>query len=528
MSAAGATGERLGEVTGVGEGAGKKTYAGQEYDYVFDVDFKDGAPPLKLPFNDGDNPYAAAEQFLETSGLPMEYREQVVNFIVQNVGSANVAQGANVDPFTGAGAYVPGSPRPARSAPGAERAGGRTIRSRRAAPTYRPLRPPTTAPAAPTFKYLPMRTPVAFETAKYDGILRKLSEFGAEEGAAGEVAAACNGGDPPGASSIAALTTYLESWPVDKLFPLLDLCRMAALRGDAAEVTREVASAMAAACARSVAEAPRLPANLLTAGRLFCNAFRHEIARDAFACCAPPRFWCDPDPKTQTPTSISSLSPVRSRATGFCRVSFLGPRRSNRGARFCARRSNDSRRRSHRRPPREPFVAGATRDRAHTFDLSVPPPPTFPSRSLPQTRSRRPRPVHRLNSNATLVCFPLAGWNGRRRVARRQDPRETRARHRRPQRLHARPRVVRRRRGVRPRAVSVGAELLLSCPAEEDDARFRTLVALAQIAADGGAECKSLAKDLGLGDVAEALRVSGGSERVRDAAGDLKLAMSRG
>ena len=78
-----------------------------------------------------------------------------------------------------------------------------------------------------------------------------------------------------------------------------------------------------------------------------------------------------------------------------------------------------------------------------------------------------------------------------------------------------------------PRAVSVGAELLLSCPADDDDARFRTLVALAQIASDGGAECKSLAKDLGLGDVAEALRVSGGSERVRDAAGDLKLAMSR-
>ena len=78
-----------------------------------------------------------------------------------------------------------------------------------------------------------------------------------------------------------------------------------------------------------------------------------------------------------------------------------------------------------------------------------------------------------------------------------------------------------------PRAVSVGAELLLSCPSEDEDARFRTLVALAQIAADGGAECKSLAKDLGLGDVAEALRVSGGSERVRDAAGDLKLAMSR-
>jgi phospholipase A-2-activating protein len=92
-SAASATWERLGEVTGVsGDGSGKKTYGGKEYDYVFDVDFKDGAPPLKLPFDNGDNPYDAAETFLETSGLPMEYREQVVNFIVQNVGAENVTQ----------------------------------------------------------------------------------------------------------------------------------------------------------------------------------------------------------------------------------------------------------------------------------------------------------------------------------------------------------------------------------------------------------------------------------------------------
>ena len=26
-------------------------YQGKEYDYVFDVDIKDGAPPLKLPYN---------------------------------------------------------------------------------------------------------------------------------------------------------------------------------------------------------------------------------------------------------------------------------------------------------------------------------------------------------------------------------------------------------------------------------------------------------------------------------------------
>ena len=59
--------------------------------------------------------------------------------------------------------------------------------------------------------------------------------------------------------------------------------------------------------------------------------------RETRSCCARPRFWCDPDPKNQTPTPISSLSRVRSPATCFCRVSFLGPRRPNRGARFCAR-----------------------------------------------------------------------------------------------------------------------------------------------------------------------------------------------
>ena len=112
-SAGTASWERVGEVTGVGGGGiggGKKSFQGAEYDYVFDVDFQDGVPPLKLPFNVGDNPYTAAETFLETNDLPAGYREQVVNFIVQNVGETNVgAGGVSADPFTGAGAYVPGT-----------------------------------------------------------------------------------------------------------------------------------------------------------------------------------------------------------------------------------------------------------------------------------------------------------------------------------------------------------------------------------------------------------------------------------
>lgn len=34
----------------VGSGR-KQLFNGKEYDYVFDVDVQEGAPPLKLPFN---------------------------------------------------------------------------------------------------------------------------------------------------------------------------------------------------------------------------------------------------------------------------------------------------------------------------------------------------------------------------------------------------------------------------------------------------------------------------------------------
>jgi phospholipase A-2-activating protein len=53
---------------------------------VFDVDVAEGAPPLKLPMNKGDDPYDAAEIFLEKHQLPITYLEQVVEFIQQNTG----------------------------------------------------------------------------------------------------------------------------------------------------------------------------------------------------------------------------------------------------------------------------------------------------------------------------------------------------------------------------------------------------------------------------------------------------------
>jgi len=53
---------------------GGKTHGGQEWDYVFDVDAEEGAPPRKLPANRGEDPYAVADRFLIQEGLPVSYR----------------------------------------------------------------------------------------------------------------------------------------------------------------------------------------------------------------------------------------------------------------------------------------------------------------------------------------------------------------------------------------------------------------------------------------------------------------------
>lgn len=48
--------------------------ATQVFDFVFDVDVEDGAPPRKLVLNRGDNPYDVADRFLITENLPVTYR----------------------------------------------------------------------------------------------------------------------------------------------------------------------------------------------------------------------------------------------------------------------------------------------------------------------------------------------------------------------------------------------------------------------------------------------------------------------
>ena len=102
--------DKIGKVVdGPDDLQGRKKLDGVAYDYVFDVDIEDGKPIRKLPYNRGDNLYFVAEQWLLKEGLPLTYREQIVQFILQNTGQANVPlDNSFVDPYTGANAYMPG------------------------------------------------------------------------------------------------------------------------------------------------------------------------------------------------------------------------------------------------------------------------------------------------------------------------------------------------------------------------------------------------------------------------------------
>lgn len=269
-------------------GVSSKVYNGRTYDYVFDVDVEDGAPPRKLPYNNGDNMYEVADRWLAEQGLPAGYREQIVNFISQNAGGSGAAPAPmpyNADPFTGGGAYVPsGGPAAGGGFSGGSAdpfTGGGAYRPSGAAP----------AAAKPQLAFCPMQTYVSFDTATMDGILKKLREFNGaavpealrlspeEEGHLELCGAALAAGAAPPAGC-AALALKLLQWPAANLFPALDFARMAAHHaGPAAELSQEAAWGVEWAALKRAAAPPESAPNQLTGLRFLCNCFAHAGTR---------------------------------------------------------------------------------------------------------------------------------------------------------------------------------------------------------------------------------------------------------
>lgn len=70
---------------------------------MFDVDIQEGKPPLKLPYNISEDPWFAAQAFLDRNNLSQLFLDQVANFITQNAKGVTLGTQSSgyADPFTG-------------------------------------------------------------------------------------------------------------------------------------------------------------------------------------------------------------------------------------------------------------------------------------------------------------------------------------------------------------------------------------------------------------------------------------------
>ncbi|KAI0822742.1 phospholipase A-2-activating protein [Trametes gibbosa] len=268
--------KKIGDVVdAVGSGR-KQLYQGREYDYVFDVDVKENAPPLKLPYNASENPYTAAQRFLQNNDLPLSYLDEVVRFIEKNASGVTIGASTQQysDPYTGASRYQ--ASQTSASGGGSDYmdpfTGASRYRAQPAAPTSPPAAPATNDPWTGASRYsgsasspalppqpattalvnvIPVRSPLSFRQAHVSAMQAKLYQFDQalrNEISTGYLAmypqelnlidetftylaqAVSHPLDPPSkkltSHHIDAIIQLLERWPQSQIFPLMDLSRL--------------------------------------------------------------------------------------------------------------------------------------------------------------------------------------------------------------------------------------------------------------------------------------------------------------
>lgn len=222
------TWNEIGDVMGANPASeGKTMYQGKEYDFVFSVDIKDGAPPIKLPYNKTEDPWAAAQAFIHRNDLPQGYLEQVANFIITNAKLDSLPASSNgfADPLTGESRYVPGS---GTAVPGLPPPSSRDPFTGSGAYV-------TQAAISTEKPFVPHDSYIRFDQANIKAIYDKLREFNSKVGDGhnplsdeqlqnvvklGEL----NSTHDP--ETLTLLKKMLE-WPKEILFPVLDVARLA-------------------------------------------------------------------------------------------------------------------------------------------------------------------------------------------------------------------------------------------------------------------------------------------------------------
>eukprot|EP01128_Nolandella_sp_AFSM9_P007085 TRINITY_DN3787_c0_g1_i1.p1 TRINITY_DN3787_c0_g1~~TRINITY_DN3787_c0_g1_i1.p1 ORF type:complete len:803 (+),score=199.68 TRINITY_DN3787_c0_g1_i1:303-2411(+) len=269
--------------------SGKRLLGGKEYDFVFDVDVGEGRDMLKLGYNSGENPYLAAQQFIEDNMLNQNFLEEITQFIVTNAG-ASVGAGKNVP--AGNTAVAPIAAPPAASG------------STATATT-------TTSTVSTNSSFFPQLTPLLFEVGNLANVHKKLLEFNqslsedeslllndAELTHLSDIMSTLSRTRFYHASSFSlpqfAILEKLISWPSAQLFPVIDLLRLAALHPSASKhfINSNIFPLVLEKGFISVADGAH-PANALLTARFIANTFGTPHAADRKVLVGYQELFCD-------------------------------------------------------------------------------------------------------------------------------------------------------------------------------------------------------------------------------------------
>jgi len=258
----------LGEVAGKSGDGGQ--VAGVQYDHVMDVEIDaagGGTRALKLGYNDGENPFIAARRFIDQNEIGNNFLQQVADWILDRSGRSQVPT-----------------------------LGGAAGQSSLVGQSGASSAPPPLPAASQRFTYSLAAFVATSDMPNIDKLLAKIQEFNGEAGAnkvsLGEIHAVesllvtLKDSSRYHVSTVsdaeaAVVIKMLATWEPEKLFPVFDVARLAALHPSGSALLAKAGPSVFERALELCQRSDTATFTVLTALRLLGNSFRHEVLRTA-------------------------------------------------------------------------------------------------------------------------------------------------------------------------------------------------------------------------------------------------------
>ena len=217
----------VGEVMGSNPNAG--SINGENFDHVLPIEIDipgGGVQKLQIGYNNGENPFVTAQQFIDDHMLDQNYLSQIADYIRQRVGDSAVTLGGN-------------------------QTASSSTQSTATTPTFEMSPPPK---QQRIFEHLPMKGYLKFDVPDMSKFITKISnkitELVSEKDGKVDlsllptlqntlIATSRYHSSAIEVDQLIMMKNYINNLDIDALFPVLDLLRITVLHPDAGSIHKE-------------------------------------------------------------------------------------------------------------------------------------------------------------------------------------------------------------------------------------------------------------------------------------------------